>query len=120
MLGADPRTPTGDYRELMSRFPTGVCVVTSMDADGRPLGLTCSSLAGVCVAPPTLLVYLRMGGPTLAALQSRRRFAVNLLHSHARVAAVVFSAPVPHRFSRVRWRPSPLCGLPWLDADSLG
>ena len=120
MVGVGPRAPAGDYRELMSRFPTGVCVVTSTDADGRPYGLTCSSLSSVCITPPTLLVCLRKGGPTLAALQSRRRFAVNLLHSRARTAAAVFSAPVPHRFSAVRWRPSPRCELPWLDADSLG
>jgi flavin reductase (DIM6/NTAB) family NADH-FMN oxidoreductase RutF len=104
----------------MSRFPTGVCIVTSTDACGRPHGLTCSSLSSVSVAPPTLLVCLKAGGPTLAALQSRRRFAVNVLHSRARTAAAAFSAPIPHRFSTVRWRPSPRCALPWLDADSLG
>lgn len=120
IANADPRASAGEFKELMSRFPTGVCIVTSRDAGGRPHGLTCSSLSSVSVAPPTLLVCLKVGGPTLAALQSRRRFAVNMLHSRARIAAAVFSAPVPHRFSTVRWRPSPRCELPWLDADSLG
>jgi flavin reductase (NADH) len=118
--GADPQASADDYKELMSRFPTGVCIVTSTDADRRPHGLTCSSLSSVSVVPPTLLVCLKMSGPTLAALQWRRRFAVNVLHSRARMAAAVFSAPIPHRFSAVRWRPSPRCELPWLDADSLG
>jgi len=120
MADTAPLASAGDYRELMSRFPTGVCIVTSTDACGRPHGLTCSSLSSVSVAPPTLLVCLKTGGPTLDALQARRRFAVNMLHSRARMAAAVFSAQVPCRFSRVRWRPSPSCALPWLDADSLG
>jgi flavin reductase (DIM6/NTAB) family NADH-FMN oxidoreductase RutF len=120
MVGSGPQASAGDFRELMSRFPTGVCVVTSTDAGGGPHGLTCSSLSSVSVAPPTLLVCLKAGGPTLAALQARRCFAVNMLHAHACKAAAVFSAPIPHRFNRVRWRPSPQCELPWLDADSLG
>jgi flavin reductase (DIM6/NTAB) family NADH-FMN oxidoreductase RutF len=120
MADASPRAPAADYRELMSMFPTGVCIVTSTDRRGQPHGLTCSSLSSVSIAPPTLLVCLKLGSPTLAALQSIRHFAVNLLHSRARMAAAVFSVPVPHRFSTVRWRPSPECSLPWLDTDSLG
>lgn len=120
VVSTDLRASAGDFRELMSRYPTGVCVVTSTDAGGQPHGLTCSSLSSVSDAPPTLLVCLKIGGRTLAALQSRRRFAVNLLHSRASMAAAVFSTPIPHRFSAVRWRPSPRCELPWLDADSLG
>jgi flavin reductase (NADH) len=126
--GGDPPEPSaarparvaGDYRELMSRFPTGVCIVTSTDQAGQPHGLTCSSLSSVSIAPPILLVCLKPGSPTLTTLQWRQRFAVNLLHSRARMAAEIFSAPVPRRFDVVRWRQSPHCALPWLDADTLG
>src|SRR5439155_979792 len=47
------------FRAMMSAFPTGVAVVTTTDADGRPHGMTCSSVCSVTLEPPTLLVCLR-------------------------------------------------------------
>lgn len=103
----------GRFRELMSNFATSVSVVTALDGDGRPQGMTCSSLASVCLDPPTLLVCLRTGSPTLAAALAGQEFAVNLLHAGARSAAELFAARVPDRFAEVRWKPSRR-GLPWL------
>ncbi|MGH3530178.1 MAG: flavin reductase family protein, partial [Pseudonocardiaceae bacterium] len=48
-----------DFRTLMSVFPTGVAVVTTLGQDGSPQGMTCSALASVTPYPPTLLVCLR-------------------------------------------------------------
>jgi flavin reductase (DIM6/NTAB) family NADH-FMN oxidoreductase RutF len=105
------------FRELMSRFPTGVAVVASVDARGAPSGMTVTSLASVCLNPPTLLVCLRTGSTTLATVQHRGGFAVNLLHARARSTAELFAAPVADRFARVRWRLSGN-GLPWLVDDA--
>ena len=102
-----------DFRELMSRFPTGVAVVTTMRPDGRPCGMTCSSLVSACLAPPTLLVCLRTDSTTCAAVRARGRFAVNLLGAGGRHAAELFSSARPERFDEVRWELS-AAGLPWL------
>jgi len=106
------------YRGLMSAFPTGVAVVTAIDAAGRPHGLTCTSLASVTLAPPTLLVSLSVGSGTGMAVAQAGHFAVNLLHARARAAAGVFGQRVPDRFSRVAWRPSPRTRQPWLVQDA--
>jgi flavin reductase (DIM6/NTAB) family NADH-FMN oxidoreductase RutF len=106
------------FRSLMSAFPTGVAVVTTLDTDGRPRGLTCSALTSVTVDPPTLLVCLTLRSGTRAAMEARGRFAVNLLHSRARSVAVLFSSPVADRFSRVRWRSSEEEGSPCLVEDA--
>ena len=101
-----PRSPElvpADFRTVMAAFPTGVCVVTAFDRGGRPWGMTCSSLCSVSMNPPTLLVCLRSGSPTLAAIQDRPRFAVNLLHHDAQPAAELFASGEPTRFDRVRW-----------------
>lgn len=105
------------YKDLMSAFPTGVAVVTAMDADGNPRGMTCSSVASVTLEPPTLLVCLGLGSITLEAAHSCGQFAVNLLHARARHAAEVFSSHVPDRFTQVRWRRLS-SGLPWLAYDA--
>ena len=111
------RASPDDYRDLMSAFPTGVAVVTSIDESGRPRGMTCSSLSSVTLLPPTLLACLRTGSATLDAVQYHGGFAVNLLHARGRRAAELFSSAVGDRFGLVRWRRSG-SGLPWLVADA--
>ncbi|MGW7793609.1 flavin reductase family protein, partial [Streptomyces tricolor] len=59
-----------DFRDLMSRFPSGVTVVTARGPGGEPVGMTCSSVASVCTDPPTLLVCLRSDSATLAAVRT--------------------------------------------------
>lgn len=105
------------YLDLMSAFPTGVGVVTSLDAEGKPRGMTCSSITSATLLPPTLLVCLRIGSGTLEAVEFNGGFAVNLLHAGGQLAAEVFSGPDPNRFARVNWRPL-RSGLPWLVDDA--
>ncbi|GIJ79308.1 NADH-FMN oxidoreductase RutF, flavin reductase (DIM6/NTAB) family [Micromonospora phaseoli] len=107
-------------RTFMSGFPTGVAVVTSVDGQGGPWGLTCSSLMSVTLEPPTLLVSLRVGSRTLAAIEDRGIFAVNLLHARGQAAAETFAAGAPDRFHRVRWQPRGDDRLPWLVDDACG
>ncbi|WP_435612839.1 flavin reductase family protein [Streptomyces sp. bgisy159] len=106
------------FRTLMSAFPTGVAVVTTYGDDGRPRGLTCSSLSSVAAEPPTLSVCLTTRGETLRALRAHGSFAVNLLHHGGQRAAQVFARPADNRFGQVAWRASPGAGLPWLVEDA--
>ncbi|AXI81647.1 flavin reductase [Peterkaempfera bronchialis] len=88
----------------MAGFPTGVAVVTSLAPDGTPWGMTCTSLCSVALDPPTLLVCLRRGSPTLDAVLASGALAVNLLHSRARATAELFASGAADRFERVVWR----------------
>lgn len=106
------------FREMMSRFPTGVAVVTATDRLGQPHGATCSSLSSVTLSPPTLLVCLQTNGATVTAIQSTGRFAVNLLRFDSRRVAELFADPDADRFSRVAWRPLPSSRLPCLHCDA--
>ncbi|MFB4280399.1 MULTISPECIES: flavin reductase family protein [unclassified Nonomuraea] len=107
-------TDVVDMRPFMTEFPTGVAVVTTLEPQGRPWGMTCTSLCSVTLVPPTLLVCLRDGSPTLAALLSARTFAVNLLHRDARATAELFASGAPDRFGRVGWSLPAGCGGPHL------
>lgn len=106
------------FRALMAGFPTGVVVVTTVDADGDPLGLTCSSLCGVSVDPPLLLVCIDNRSRTLAALVSLGLFAVNLLHQDGCDAARSFASGAPDRFDAVAWAPAQGTRLPLLPEDA--
>ncbi len=92
-----------DMRPLMAGFPSGVVVTTALHPDGQPWGMTCTSLCGVSLEPPILLVCLRCGSSTLDALSASRSFAVNLLHDQARAVAELFASGAADRFARVRW-----------------
>ncbi|MFC3452600.1 flavin reductase family protein [Amycolatopsis speibonae] len=87
----------------MAEFPSGVAVVTTMD-NGRPRGMTCSSLCSVSLSPPTLLLCLRAQSPTLAAIVHQSEFVTNLLHGDAQATADLFASPVSEKFRGVRWR----------------
>ncbi|MFE0775016.1 flavin reductase family protein [Streptomyces sp. NPDC058861] len=93
-----------DFRTLMAGFPTGVTVVTAVDPDGTPRGMTLTSLCSVSLEPPVLLVCMRRGSPTLEAVRAGGGFAVNLLHSRARGTAELFASGAQDRFDRVPWR----------------
>jgi flavin reductase (NADH) len=103
---------------MMARFPTGVAIVTTTDDDGLPWGMTCSSVCSVTLRPPTLLVCLRRGSPTLAAVRINGTFAVNLLHDEAQATAELFASGDPDRFDRITWDTGAEFGVPHLVRDA--
>lgn len=103
-----------EFRALMSGFPSGVVVVTTIDAAGKPTGLTCSSLCSVSLDPPLLLVCIANRSHTLDAISARGLFAVNMLHSDGRTAAQVFSQSTPDRFRALPLSRTPQTGMPCL------
>lgn len=109
---------TAGFRGVMATLPACVAVVTAVAPDGRPWGMTCTSISSVTLKPPTLLACLRAASPTLAAILAARTFTVNLLHHRARPAAELFASAAPDRFERVRWRPGLGAGGPHLLDDA--
>jgi len=107
-----------DFRRLMSSVPAGVAVITAADLDGTLRGMTCSTVCSVALDPPTLLVCLRSGSPTLDAVLRTSSFAVNLLHEGARATAELFASGDPDRFDRVDWAAGAMSASPHLGADA--
>jgi 3-hydroxy-9,10-secoandrosta-1,3,5(10)-triene-9,17-dione monooxygenase reductase component len=68
-------------RDAMSRFATGVTVVTTLGADGEPQGATANAFSSVSLDPPLILVCLAHTSHTLAALRTHGSFAINVLGS---------------------------------------
>ena len=82
--GADTSNPSptvsaAELRHALGHLPTGVTVVTSLQADGRPTGTTVSAVCSVSAEPALLLVCLARGSATLQAIRGHREFAVNVL-----------------------------------------
>ena len=65
----------------MGRFATGVTVLTVNGADGRPLGMTASSLASVSLEPPLVSVCVDHAAELHDAILAAPVFVVNILES---------------------------------------
>ncbi|MEU4805243.1 flavin reductase family protein [Actinosynnema sp. NPDC023587] len=118
MTRSVPATPVADFRALMSHFPTGVAIITTTAPDGSPRGMTVSSVCSVTLSPPTLLVCLRNGSPTLGAVLATGAFAVNFLHGNARPVAELFASGAPDRFDLIPWRQEAGAAGPHLVEDA--
>jgi flavin reductase (DIM6/NTAB) family NADH-FMN oxidoreductase RutF len=110
----DPAT----FKDLMAGFPSGVVIVTTRDGEDRPAGLTCSSLCGLSLDPPLLLVCVGNRGRTLAAIRERGIFAVNFLAERGRRLAERFASGLADPFDGTGWSRTPRCSLPAFPGDS--
>lgn len=72
-----------EFRRAVSRFTTGVTIVTAHAAGEQVVGMTANSFTSVSLAPPTVLVSV-MQGRTLMAIQRCGRFGINVLPASAR------------------------------------
>jgi flavin reductase (NADH) len=103
---------------LMSAFPTGVTIVTTLDEHGQPRGLTCTATCSLSADPPLVLVCIDRKSNTLPALRHTRRFVINYLYAGRDALSNRFATRTPDKWRDVGWRPTEH-GTPWLYADSL-
>ncbi len=68
-----------DFRNTLGCFATGVTIVTALDPDGEPIGLTISSFNSVSLDPPLILWSLSLGSPMLEAFRRASHYTVNVL-----------------------------------------
>ena len=106
------------FFEVMASFPSGVAVVTTLDDDDVPRGLTTTAVCSVSAHPPTILVCVDLASRTLAALRHRRHFVVNFLGEGRSELGLLFASKAEDKFAGVSWTRSP-SGLPLLAADAL-
>lgn len=95
-------SPT-DYRSAISRFATGVTLITAYDGD-EPAGMTASAVTSLSLEPLQLLVCISTDLPTHELLERSGRFAVNVLGEGAEDLAMRFATPDVDRFAGVQLR----------------
>jgi len=97
--GSDSRT----LRDALGCFATGVTVVTCLDGEGEPIGLTANSFTSVSLDPPLLLVCIAKRAASAGPLSEAAHFAVNVLQTGQEPESITFSTRVEDRFDRTRW-----------------
>jgi flavin reductase (DIM6/NTAB) family NADH-FMN oxidoreductase RutF len=70
------------FRDALGRFVTGVTVVTTRDAHGKPHGVTVNSFTSVSVDPPLVLWCQALKAASYPVYNGSAYFAVNILAEH--------------------------------------
>lgn len=102
-----------EFISIMSAFPTGVAIVTTLDVGGKPRGLTTNAVTSVAAEPPILLVCVALSSRTLPGLQHSRRFVVNFMQDDCADICALFASKTEDKFAKVTWTPG-LGGVPIL------
>ena len=97
--GSDART----FRDALGCFATGVTIITAMDAEGLPIGLTANSFTSVSLDPPLLLVCVANNAGSAAVLRNAERFAVNVLQIGQQPTSNRFAGKGEDRFANTPW-----------------
>ena len=102
------------FRDAAGQFATGVTIVTTLDPEGVPVGLTANSFTSVSLDPPMVLFCLGEASDTLSAFDDGPGFVVHVLSAEQRDLSNRFASKGVDRFEGTDWRPG-LNGLPVLD-----
>lgn len=100
----------GLYRGIAGSFPTGVAVVTTVDADGIPKGLTTQSFVALSTEPPLMMIAIDKGSRTLAALNHAKALVINLLKFGSEDVATRFASKDVDKFHGLHWDASGVAG----------
>jgi flavin reductase (DIM6/NTAB) family NADH-FMN oxidoreductase RutF len=90
-----------EFRAVLSRFPSGVTVVTTKGADGSDQGMTVSAFCSLSLDPPLVLICIEKTASVYPALTVSPGFAVNILSARQEQIARRFSIIDIDRFEGV-------------------
>jgi flavin reductase (DIM6/NTAB) family NADH-FMN oxidoreductase RutF len=85
-------------RHAFASFATGVTVITALDEQGVPIGLTANSFGSVSLDPPLVQWSLRINSGQHRAFVDAPMFCVSVLSNEQEAIARQFSSRVPDRF----------------------
>ncbi len=90
-----------EFRNALSRFASGVTVVTTKDAAGRFHGITVSAFSSVSLDPPLILICIERATVSHYAFEESGLFVVNFLSDRQLELSERFASPVEDKFDGV-------------------
>ena len=112
------------FRQVLGHFPTGVAVVTGMDADDKPAGMAVGSFSSVSLDPPLVAFMPDRSSTSWPRFRDSGSFCVNILGAEQESVCRTFASKGGDKFADLRWRPAasgaPLLDgvLAWIDCDT--
>lgn len=109
----DPVIDSGDFRQVLGHFPTGVTVVTANGAE-RPIGVAIGSFASISLDPPLVGFFLGTESGSWPPMEAAGHFCVNILRSDQQELCGVMASKSDDKFAGVETTPAPVTGAPVL------
>lgn len=92
------------YKEVMGAFPSGVTVVTTLDADGEIVGITASAFTALSLDPALVLFCPNYASDTYPVLRDSQRFAIHLLAADQQAEAYAFAGKGKDKARGIEWQ----------------
>ena len=90
-----------NLRNVLSKFATGVTVVSTIDCDGKPIGMTVNSFTSVSLDPPLVLWSIGINQPSYDAFLNAKGYSVSILSKDQKDICDLFSSPIENKFSDI-------------------
>ena len=101
---APPRFSSHEFRAALGHFSTGVTIVTCLDDQLGPVGLTVNSFNSVSLDPPLVLWSLAHKAGSMAPMRRASHYAINVLAAGQQALAERFARKDVDRFAGTAWR----------------
>ena len=92
------------FRKLAGHWLTGVSVVTTLDPNGLPVGMTMSAVTSLSLEPPRFLICVDNRARTLAAIVASGHFCINYLRQDQEHLSTAFARRGEDRFAALSHR----------------
>lgn len=86
-----------EFRSALSRFASGITVVTTRNENGKFASLTVSAFCSVSLEPPMVLVCIEKSAAANAAISASGIFAVNFLSDKQQELSDHFASSIEDR-----------------------
>ena len=93
-----------DFRDALSRFASGVTVVTGVRPDGGLAGVTASAFTSVSLRPPLIAVCLDKATACIEAFTHGSHFAIHVLGERQKALSVHFARRSLDKFRTIDYR----------------
>lgn len=97
----DPTIDPGQFRQVLGSYPTGVCAITAMSADGAPVGMVVGTFTSVSLDPPLVGFLPDKKSTSWPQIEEAGRFCVNVLGSDQQQICRQVSARGDEKFAGV-------------------
>ncbi|MEO7520407.1 MAG: flavin reductase family protein [Gemmatimonas sp.] len=87
------------FRAVLSRFATGVTIITTRDGAGQDHGMTVSAFSSLSLEPPLILVAIGHDATMAPVMATATSFGVNILTAQQKALARRFSDKLDDRFA---------------------
>jgi flavin reductase (DIM6/NTAB) family NADH-FMN oxidoreductase RutF len=95
---------SGEFRNALGNFTTGICVVTTHSDDHTACGMTINSFASVSLTPPLVLWSLQDDSHCLGIFESAETFVINVLAADQHALSSRYATKDSHQLDPQHYR----------------